>query len=60
MEAHRNHLRDVITDFVNATGSERGQFILDNFADCIGKFWLVKPTAAKLESLMIDLQQRAA
>lgn len=60
MEAHRNHLRDVITDFVKATGSERGQFILDNFADCIGKFWLVKPTAAKLESLMIDLKQRAA
>jgi glutamate synthase (NADPH/NADH) large chain len=60
MEAHRNHLRDVIEDFVRETGSERGQYILDNFADCIGKFWLVKPKATELESLMDDLQRRAA
>ncbi|WP_126452253.1 glutamate synthase large subunit [Sulfuriflexus mobilis] len=60
MEAHRNHLRELIADFVEETGSERGQFILDNFSDCIGKFWLVKPKAAKLESLMDDLQRRAA
>ena len=60
MEAHRNHLRDIITDFVKETGSERGQFILDNFADCATKFWLVKPKAAKLETLMADLHQRAA
>jgi glutamate synthase (NADPH/NADH) large chain len=60
MEAHRNHLREVIEDFVKETGSERGQFILDNFSDCIGKFWLVKPKASELESLMDDLQRRAA
>jgi len=60
MEAHRHHLRAVIEDFVKETNSERGQFILDNFADCIGKFWLVKPKASKLESLMDDLQRRAA
>ena len=60
MEAHRNHLRDIITDFVQETGSERGQYILDNFADCANKFWLVKPKAAKLESLMANLQQCAA
>ncbi|MGD8999210.1 MAG: glutamate synthase large subunit [Granulosicoccaceae bacterium] len=60
MEAHRNHLRDVIEDFVRETGSERGQYILDNFADCVGKFWLVKPKATELESLMDDLQRRAA
>ena len=60
MEAHRNHLRDIISDFVKETGSERGQHILDNYADAVGKFWLVKPKAAKLETLMADLQQRAA
>jgi len=60
MEAHRNHLRDIITDFVKETGSECGQEILDNYADAVGKFWLVKPKAAKLETLMADLQQRAA
>jgi glutamate synthase (NADPH/NADH) large chain len=60
MEAHRNHLREVIEEFVKETGSERGQHILDNFADCIGKFWIVKPKAAALESLLEDLQRRAA
>jgi glutamate synthase (NADPH/NADH) large chain len=60
MEAHRNHLRDIISDFVKETGSQRGQDILDNYADAVGKFWLVKPKAAKLESLMEDLQRRAA
>jgi glutamate synthase (NADPH/NADH) large chain len=60
MEAHRNHLREVIEDFVRETGSERGQYILDHFADCVGRFWLVKPKAAELESLMDDLQRRAA
>jgi len=60
MEAHRHHLREVIAEFVKETGSERGQYILDNFADCIGKFWLVKPKAAELASLLEDLQRRAA
>ena len=60
MEAHRNHLREIISDFVKETGSQRGQDILDNYADAVGKFWLVKPKAAKLESLMEDLQRRAA
>ena len=59
MEAHRNHLREIIEDFVKETGSERGQFILDNFSDCIGKFWLVKPKASELQSLMDDLQRAA-
>ena len=60
MEAHRNHLRSVIEDFVKETGSKRGQYILDNFTDCVGTFWLVKPKATKLESLLDDLQRRAA
>ena len=60
MEAHRTHLREVIEEFVKETGSERGQYILDHFADCIGKFWLVKPKAAELASLLEDMQRRAA
>lgn len=59
-EAYRNHLRGVIEDFVAETGSVRGQEILDNFADAIAKFWLVKPKAADLESLLEDLQRAAA
>ncbi|TDY03965.1 glutamate synthase large subunit [Thiohalophilus thiocyanatoxydans] len=60
MEANRNHLREVIEEFVRETGSQRGQMLLDNFADEVGHFWLVKPKAASLESLMDDLQRRAA
>jgi hypothetical protein len=32
----------------------------DVFAGAIGDFWLVKPRAASLESLLEDLQERAA
>jgi len=59
MEAYRNHLRTVIEEFVAETGSSRGQQILNNFAEAIGKFWLVKPKAATLESLLEDLQRAA-
>ena len=59
MEAYRAHLRDVIQEFVTETGSQRGQDILDNFADAVGDFWLVKPKAASLESLLTDLQSAA-
>ena len=60
MEAQRSHLREVIEEFVAETGSARGQFILDNFQDAAAKFWLVKPKAASLESLLEDLQRAAA
>lgn len=60
MEAHRNHLREIIEEFVDETGSQRGKYFLNNFADCIGKFWLVKPKAASFESLLEDLRRAAA
>ncbi len=60
MEMYRNHLRDVVQEFVNETLSVRGQYIIDNFADVINKFWLVKPKAASLDNLLEDLQQAAA
>ncbi len=60
MEAYANHLRDTIQEFVDETGSAWGQHILDNFADMIGKFWLVKPKAASLEALMDELRLVAA
>ncbi len=58
-EAHRNYLRDIIQEYVNETNSEWGQKILDNFSSYIGKFWLVKPKAADLESLLDTLQSAA-
>ncbi len=58
-EAHRVHLRAMIEEFVNETGSPWGRHLLDNFADMIEKFWLVKPKAAEIEDLL-DLLERAA
>lgn len=59
-EAYRNHLRTILEEFVAETDSPRGRFMLDNFEDVIGKFWLVKPKAATLDNLLEDLQSRAA
>ncbi|TLF47651.1 glutamate synthase large subunit [Halomonas urmiana] len=58
MEAHRRHLREVIEEFVAETGSERGQAILEDFSDFIRHFWLVKPKAASLSSLLAESRRR--
>ena len=41
------------------TGSVFAQRILDDFRDFLGKFWLVKPKAASLESLVETLRRAA-
>ncbi len=51
-EEHRQHLIDVIEEHVAATGSAWGQHILDEFDEYSRKFWLVKPKAASLASLL--------
>jgi glutamate synthase (NADPH/NADH) large chain len=60
MEAHRVYLRELIEEFVRETGSERGKHLLENFVDVVGKFWLIKPKAATLESLIEDMHRTAA
>jgi glutamate synthase (NADPH/NADH) large chain len=57
-EASRNHLRNNIQRFINETGSKWGQHILENWADYVGKFWLVKPKAASVDSLLESIKQR--
>ncbi len=58
LEAHRNHLRSIIEEFTRETESAWGQYLLDNFDDYIGKFWLVKPKAASLGGLLVSFKQR--
>ncbi len=58
-EAHRHHLRGVVRKYVEETGSNWGQEILDNFDHYIGKFWLVKPKAASLEQLLDHTRTRS-
>ena len=56
--AHKDHLRGIIEEFVSETGSAWGQSILDDFAGFLKKFWLVKPTAANLATLLERAQPR--
>ncbi|WP_432471745.1 glutamate synthase large subunit [Amphritea sp. HPY] len=58
MEEYKNHLRTVITGFVDESGSVWGAQILENFDDYIGRFWLVKPKAASLGALLTDMRSR--
>jgi glutamate synthase (NADPH/NADH) large chain len=60
MEAYRNYLRELIEEFVAETGSKRGQEILNDFRSWVRKFWLVKPKAAALDTLLDDLRRMAA
>ena len=59
MEAYRNHLRGMIEEYVEATGSAWGKTVLEDFRDYIGKFWLVKPRATEMESLLNTMRQAA-
>ncbi|NGP53447.1 glutamate synthase large subunit [Thioalkalivibrio sp. XN8] len=59
MEAHLHHLRELLEAHARETGSAWGREILDDFRSYLPKFWLVKPKAADLESL-IDSLRRAA
>ncbi|SFM61178.1 glutamate synthase large subunit [Marinobacter zhejiangensis] len=58
MEPYRNYLRSVIREHVAETQSEWAAHILDNFDDYIGRFWLVKPKAANLRSLLASTRAR--
>ena len=59
MEQNIQHLRWLIQRHGEETGSEWARELLEEFRDYIGKFWLVKPKAASLASL-VDALRRAA
>ncbi|WP_028238194.1 glutamate synthase large subunit [Stutzerimonas azotifigens] len=52
MEAYRSHLQEVLREYVAETGSEWGSELLENLDDYLRRFWLVKPKAASLASLL--------
>lgn len=58
-EHHRSHLRDLLDTHAELTGSVWARRILDEMRDYMGKFWLVKPKAASLESLAETLRSAA-
>lgn len=58
-ENYRQHIHKLIQRHRELTGSIWAQQILDEFRDYIGKFWLVKPKAASIESLTEALRRAA-
>jgi glutamate synthase (NADPH/NADH) large chain len=59
MEAYLHHLRGLIQRHVDETGSAWGAQILDDYRTFLPKFWVVKPKAAELGSLIQSLRQAA-
>lgn len=59
MQEYQHFLLNMITQHVEATNSVWGQEVLDNFYTFMRKFWLVKPKAAEIGSLL-DTLRRAA
>jgi glutamate synthase (NADPH/NADH) large chain len=59
MGTHVQHLRGLIEQHVEATGSVWGAQLLNDFRSYIGKFWVVKPKAAAIASLLTNLRRAA-
>jgi glutamate synthase (NADPH/NADH) large chain len=55
MEAYPAYLQDLVLQHLRETGSDWGRHVYENFTDLLGNFWLVKPKAADLASLLDNL-----
>ena len=59
MKSYQEYLHTLIKEYVSETASPWGQTILNNFEDYVRHFWLVKPKAADLNSLLSTLRSAA-
>ena len=59
MGTHVQHLRGLIEQHVDATGSVWGVQLLNDFRSYIGRFWVVKPKASAIDSLLVNLRRAA-
>ncbi|MDF4851089.1 glutamate synthase large subunit, partial [Vibrio parahaemolyticus] len=57
---HQEHLRGLIAEHLEETGSSHAEHILANFDEWIPKFYLVKPQAADLNTLLGHQSRSAA
>ncbi|PMK04525.1 glutamate synthase large subunit [Vibrio sp. 10N.261.55.A7] len=57
---HQEHLRGLIAEHLEETGSTHAEHILANFDEWIPKFYLVKPLAADLNTLLGHQSRSAA
>ncbi len=58
MEEYQSYLYDTLNDFVKHTNSGWGQHVLKNFEDFVGRFWLIKPKATDIQSLLNHIRAR--
>jgi glutamate synthase (NADPH/NADH) large chain len=59
MGTYVQHLRGLIEQHVVATGSAWGAQLLNDFRTYIGRFWVVKPKASAIDSLLENLRRAA-
>ncbi len=59
MESHLHHLRRLLTEHQELTGSVWAREILEDYREMLPRFWLVKPKATELGSLITSLRQAA-
>ncbi|HEX4025347.1 MAG TPA: glutamate synthase large subunit [Steroidobacteraceae bacterium] len=59
MDANAQYLRELIQQHIEHTGSVWAEEILNDLRSFIGRFWLVKPKAASIDSLIEDLRRAA-
>jgi glutamate synthase (NADPH) large chain len=56
---HVQHLRGMIEQHVQVTDSVWGAQLLNDFRSYLGRFWVVKPKAAAIGSLLENLRRAA-
>jgi glutamate synthase (NADPH) large chain len=59
MQSHLQHLEGLLEQHVAETGSVWAEEIINDLRSYIGKFWVVKPKAASIDSLIENLRRAA-
>ena len=59
MQSHLQHLESLLDQHVTETGSAWAEEIVNDLRSYIGKFWVVKPKAASIDSLIENLRRAA-
>jgi glutamate synthase (NADPH/NADH) large chain len=59
MQSHLQHLEGLLAQHVAETGSAWAEEIVNDLRSYIGKFWVVKPKAASIDSLLENLRRAA-
>ncbi len=59
MQSHLQHLQNLLEEHVAETASPWAEEIVNDLRSYIGKFWVVKPKAASIDSLIENLRRAA-